>query len=37
MACTVEQLHPGDVLLMLPSPHEPIWDRAFDAALVSAN
>lgn len=27
-------LHPGDILLMLPPKTEPIWDRALDAAIA---
>jgi len=34
MGYTVDQLHPGDVLLIVPSPHEPIWDRALDEAIA---
>jgi len=34
MGYTVDQLHPGDVLLIVPSPHEPIWDRALDDAIA---
>ena len=34
MSYTVADLHPGDILLMLPPKTEPIWDRALDAAIA---
>lgn len=33
MPYRVEDLRPGQVLLMVPSSHEPIWDRALDEAI----